>query len=124
MICLPSPLFTYDGKTAELTYQTAKIEYDNAQSVAYTSAKSMLENLSLEIIMDQDPDFIFAVVQGSDTAKAEALLDAALLSHPAWASLRAVREGRFHVMDQRLYNVKPNADWGKAYEQLADILYS
>ena len=88
------------------------------------SASGLLENLSLEIIMDQDPDFIFAVVQGSDTAKAEALLDAALLSHPAWASLRAVREGRFHVMDQRLYNVKPNADWGKAYEQLADILYS
>ena len=76
------------------------------------SASGLLENLSLEIIMDQDPDFIFAVVQGSDTAKAEALLDAALLSHPAWASLRAVREGRFHVMDQRIYNVKPNADWG------------
>lgn len=84
----------------------------------------LLENLSLEVIIDQDPDFIFAVVQGSDTAKAEALLDAALLSHPAWSSLRAVREGRFYVMDQRLYNVKPNADWGKAYEQLADILYS
>ncbi len=44
---LAKPSFTYDGKTAELTYQTAKIEYDNAQSVAYTSAKSMLENLSL-----------------------------------------------------------------------------
>ena len=44
---LAKPSFTYDGKTAELTYQTAKIEYDNAKSVAYTSAKSMLENLSL-----------------------------------------------------------------------------
>ncbi len=41
------PSFTYDGKTAELTYQTAQIEYENAQSVAYTSAKAMLENLSL-----------------------------------------------------------------------------
>lgn len=44
---IAKPSFTYDGKTAELTYQTAKIEYENAQSVAYTSAKSMLENLSL-----------------------------------------------------------------------------
>lgn len=41
------PSFTYDGKTAELTYQTAKIEYDNAQRLAYTNAKAMLENLSL-----------------------------------------------------------------------------
>ena len=44
---ITSPIFTYDGKTAELTYQTAKIEYDNAQRVAYTNAKSMLESLSL-----------------------------------------------------------------------------
>ena len=87
------------------------------------SAAGLLENLSLEVIVDQDPAFIFAVVQGSDPSKAEALLDATLLSHPAWASLTAVREGRFHVMDQRLYNLKPNADWGIAYEQLADILY-
>ena len=26
-------------------------------------------------------------------------------------------------MDQALYNVKPNARWGEAYEGLADILY-
>lgn len=87
------------------------------------SAAGLLENLSLEVIVEQDPDFIFAVVQGSDTSRAEALLNDTLLSHPAWASLTAVREGRFHVMDQRLYNLKPNADWGIAYEQLADILY-
>ncbi len=84
----------------------------------------LLETLSLEVIVERDPDFIFAVVQGSDTAKAEALLDATLLSHPAWASLTAVKEGRFHVMDQTLYNLKPNANWGIAYEQLADILYT
>ena len=35
----------------------------------------------------------------------------------------AVRAGRVYWMDQRLYNVKPNALWGEAYEQLADILY-
>ena len=33
------------------------------------------------------------------------------------------RNGRYYVMDQRLYNVKPNARWGEAYEKLADILY-
>lgn len=87
------------------------------------SAAGLLENLSLEVIVEQDPDFIFAVVQGSDPSKAEALLDATLLSHPAWASLTAVREGRFHIMDQKLYNLKPNANWGIAYEQLANILY-
>ena len=42
-----TPGYTYAGKQAKLTLDTAKINYDNAQHNAYTSAKSMLENLSL-----------------------------------------------------------------------------
>lgn len=84
---------------------------------------ALLENLSLEAIIQADPDYIFAVLQGADPAAAQAALDAALLSNPAWAGLRAVREGRFYTLDHRLYNLKPNARWGEAYEALADILY-
>ena len=47
----------------------------------------------------------------------------ALLSNPAWSPLRAVEEGRFYTLDQALYNFKPNARWGEAYEKLAQILY-
>lgn len=84
---------------------------------------ALLENLSLEAIIQADPDYIFAVLQGADPTDAQATLDAALLSNPAWAGLRAVREGRFYTLDHRLYNLKPNARWGEAYEALADILY-
>ena len=87
------------------------------------SESGLLENLSLETILAADPDYIFVVIQGTDTTKAERLLETTLLSNPAWDGLTAVREGRYHVMDQRLYNVKPNARWGEAYEKLADILY-
>ena len=83
----------------------------------------LLENLSLEGIIAGDPDFIFAVLQGADASAAEKSLDAALLSNPAWSGLRAVEEGRFITLDHRLYNLKPNARWGEAYEALADILY-
>lgn len=87
------------------------------------SESGLLENLSLETILAADPDYIFVVLQGTDTTNAEALLEKTLLSNPAWNELSAVREGRYHVMDQRLYNVKPNARWGEAYEKLAEILY-
>lgn len=83
----------------------------------------LLENLSLEGILAGDPDYIFAVLQGADAAAAQKSLDAALLSNPAWSGLRAVQEGRFITLDHRLYNLKPNARWGDAYEGLADILY-
>lgn len=87
------------------------------------SETGLLETLSMETILAEDPEHIFVVLQGSDPEKVEQTLEQSLLSNPAWKELTAVREGRYHVMDQRLYNVKPNARWGEAYEKLADILY-
>lgn len=84
---------------------------------------SLLEELSLEVILQSDPDYIFAVCQGADPTDARRMLDQTLLSNPAWQSLTAVREGRFHVLEHELYNLKPNARWGEAYENLANILY-
>ena len=83
----------------------------------------LLEDLSLEGIIAGDPDYIFVVFQGADASAASAALSASLLSDPAWDSLRAVEEGRCITLDHRLYNLKPNARWGEAYEMLADILY-
>ena len=79
-----------------------------------------LESLSMEAILAEDPDHIFVVMQ---TADGQAVLEETLLNDPAWQSLTAVQEGRYHVMDSALYNLKPNARWGEAYEILADILY-
>ena len=44
-------------------------------------------------------------------------LSETLLSNPAWSGLRAVREGRFYTLEHELYNLKPNARWGEAYEK-------
>ena len=87
------------------------------------SDSALLENLSLEAILAADPDYIFVVLQGADPTGAMAMLEQTLLSNPAWASLTAVREGRFYTLEHHLYHLKPNARWGEAYEKLADILY-
>lgn len=87
------------------------------------SDTGLLENLSIEAIMVDDPDAIFLVYQSADPAVAEETFRKTLGMDPAWATLRAVQEGRVYVMDQKLFNLKPNAKWGLAYEQLADILY-
>ncbi len=87
------------------------------------SGSTLLEELSMEAILLADPEYIFIVVQGADPTDARALLEQTLLSDPAWQSLTAVREGRCYEMDPQLYNLKPNARWGEAYEGLAEILY-
>ena len=87
------------------------------------SDTALLEDLSLEQILADDPQYIFAVYQGSDQEAAQKVMEQSLTSNPAWNSLTAVQEGRYYVMDKTLYHLKPNDRWGEAYQQLADILY-
>lgn len=90
------------------------------------SDTSLLDNLSLESIIAQDPDFIFAVEQASTEDKkkeTDEALSKALTSQPTWSSLTAVKNNRYYIMDESLYNLKPNARWGEAYEKLENILY-
>lgn len=86
------------------------------------SDAALLENLSMEHILMEDPDYIFFVQLGDDAAGTQANIDRFLAENPAWSGLTAVREGRVFVLDKRLYNMKPNARWGLAYLQLEELL--
>ena len=86
------------------------------------SDSGILENLSIESIMQKDPYRIFAVTMGDNTEGAIAALDDMIKSDPAWGSLTAVCEGRIHFMDKQLFNLKPNDRWAEAYETLANVL--
>ena len=85
--------------------------------------ESLLEELSMEKIIEQDPDFIFAVYMGKDTDEIEKQMEQNLFSNGAWSTLTAVKENRYFLMESELYNLKPNHRWGEAYEKLAGILY-
>ena len=87
------------------------------------SDSSLLDDLSLEAIVKEDPDFIFVTIQGTNTEAALKNVDTLLKSNPVWKSLTAVKNDRYYVLDKSLYNFKPNERWGEAYQKLADILY-
>ena len=86
------------------------------------SNTSLLENLSVEAVICEDPYHIFVVTMGSDTEKAKKTLENMIKENPAWSTLEAVQSGRLHIMDKTLFNLKPNARFAEAYEKLADIL--
>ena len=86
------------------------------------SDSSLLENLNVESVIRQEPYHIFAVTMGNDTEAAKASLESMIKENPAWESLEAVRENRLHLMDKKLFNLKPNARWGEAYEKLFETL--
>ena len=86
------------------------------------SDASLLENLSLEKILEADPDYIFFVQRGDDTEGMMAYVENMMRENPAWLQLTAVKEDRLFFMDKNLYNLKPNHRWGEAYEKLEEIL--
>lgn len=86
------------------------------------SDKSLLENLSVESVIRSEPYRIFVVTMGNDTDAALDNLKRMIEENPAWGQLGAVKENRLHIMERRLFNIKPNAEWAVAYEKLAKIL--
>lgn len=84
---------------------------------------SLLEELSLEAIVMEDPDWILISVMGGDEEAALASVNAVLGQNPAWQMLTAVREGRLRVLPRELFHYKPNARWAESYEYLYEMLF-
>lgn len=84
---------------------------------------SLLEDLNMEKIVEEDPDFIFVITMGSSSEKALEAVNELLLSNPAWEGLAAVKNGHYHVLPKQLFHSKPNVRWKESYEMLAEILY-
>lgn len=87
------------------------------------SNKNLLENLSMDAIIQSNPDDILVVVMGTDEEKALGLIDRQFKSNPAWVGLKAVKNNKYYVLPQDLFHYKPNARWGESYEYLSKLLY-
>ena len=83
---------------------------------------NLLENLSAEAVIANEPHHIFVVTMGSNTDKAMASLENMIKENPAWGTLEAVKNGRMHVMDKALFNLKPNDRFAEAYGILYEKL--
>lgn len=83
---------------------------------------SLLEDLSLEAILQLDPGYIFAVYHGTGRGGRPGQSGGESAVQPRLGLPQRGGGGRFHILERRMYSLKPNALWGDAYEQLADIL--
>lgn len=83
---------------------------------------SLLEELSVEQIIEENPEHIFVLTMGSEDA-AVSYLNENILSNPAWAGIDAVKNKKVHVLPKELFHYKPNNRWDESYEYIAKILY-
>ena len=86
--------------------------------------QSLLEDVSLEKIIEADPDFIFVTMMGADSAKALSHLESTFAANPAWASLSAVKSGHYIILPRELFHFKPCEKWADSYAFLISTLLS
>ena len=112
---------TRDERRAVRLTETG-LEIAEATYERHQTFQALLEDLSMETILAEDPDYIFVTTMG-DSQKAIDALKAGIESNPAWGSLSAVQNGRYLILPKDLFHYKPNARWGESYEALLHILY-
>ena len=108
------------AKRAPDNFVCTMLEELGAQNIA-DAAPILLDGLSLEEIITQDPDHIFLTTMGDEAAAKSYIQD--LFAQEGWRDLTAVREGDYTFLSKDLFHYKPNARWAEAYETLASILY-
>ena len=108
------------AKTAENNFVCVMLKELGTYNIA-ENAPILLDGLSQEEILMENPDYIFISTMGKEEA-ARAYMDS-VLQEEAWQHLDAVKEGRYAYLPKELFQFKPNKRWGEAYRYLADLLY-
>ncbi len=121
VLCLTASASRVRAQNSQGTVLGAMLKALGCVNIA-DSETMLLENVSIEHILQADPDYIFIVQRGDDAAGMREYVQQYLMDHPAWAQLTAVKNDRVYFMDKLLYNLKPNHRWGEAYEKLEEIL--
>lgn len=102
--------------------QTGVIMEDLGVDNIVTRHDSLLEDLSIEEIITEDPDFIFITTMGDEQTALDTL-ENGIMANPAWAGLTAVQQDQCYVLPKDLFHYKPNARWAESYAYMAKILY-
>lgn len=86
-------------------------------------AKILLEELSTESIVMENPEYVFVTTMGSSSEAAVKYMKNLIDESKAWQQIDAIKNDKYFVLDKELFHYKPNARWAEAYETLAGYLY-
>ena len=108
------------AKTADENFVCKMLNELGTYNIA-ENAPILLDGLSFEEILSENPDYIFFSVMGKEEA-ARAYVET-LLQETPWKTLDAVQKENYAFLPKELFHFKPNAKWAEAYGYLAGLLY-
>lgn len=108
------------AKTAEDHFAAKMLKELGTKNIA-ENAPVLLDGLSTEEIVSENPDCIFISLMGSEQAAKKHM--ESVFQSSAWQSLKAVKENKCYYLPKDLFQFKPNNRWDEAYLYLAKTLY-
>ena len=107
------------AKKAEDNFAAKILEDLGCVNIA-DKAETLLDNLSAEVILKENPQYIFVSVMG-DYDNSKAYMQE-LLAKKEYASLDAVKNGRVYFLPKELFQYKPCGRWAESYRYISSIL--
>ena len=83
------------------------------------AAPLLLDGLAMEVILAEDPDYVFFTAMGDEEASKAYV--AQMLQGDEWQALTAVQEAKWSFLPKELFHYKPCDAWADAYAYLADL---
>lgn len=108
------------AKTSDDNFACAMLKELGVENIADTQG-TLTGTLSLEVIVQKNPEYMFITMMGDETAAKE-YFDSTL-TLPGWRDIECVKNLQYSYLPKDLFHFKPNARWDKAYEYLIDLLY-
>lgn len=108
------------AKTADDHFAAAMLKQLGTYNIA-ENAPVLLDGLSIEEIITENPEYIFISTMGDETAAKEYI--SSVFAQPEWQVLSAVKNEKYIFLPKDLFQYKPNSKWDKAYEYLKDVIY-
>ncbi|MBE6690589.1 MAG: ABC transporter substrate-binding protein [Ruminococcaceae bacterium] len=99
-------------------FAAAMLRELGAENIA-DNAPILIDGLSMEVILQEDPDYIFFIAMGDEEASGAYVTE--MLQKEEWQALGAVQRGSFCYLPKELFHYKPCDRWAEAYTYLATL---
>lgn len=108
------------AKTKEENFVCGMLSELHTTNIA-EACPMLLDELSVEYILLEDPDYIFFSPMGDEEAAKQYV--ASLTATDTWQSLTSIKTGNYTFLPKEMFQYKPNNKWDEAYRYLAELLY-
>lgn len=108
------------AKTAADNFACAMLDELGVNNIADERGE-LTGALSLEAIIEADPDYMFITTMGNEAAAIEHM--DSMLTSEGWRELSCVEESNYAYLPKELFHFKPNSRWADAYKILVELLY-